>query len=67
LNAALPAETDGLEAGILAMAKVLDTWLARLNKTGRCAFRDLGDDAKVKEYRFHHLSRGARMCAADRV
>jgi hypothetical protein len=32
--------------------------LARINKTARRAFRDLGNDTKVKEYRFHHLSRG---------
>lgn len=113
LNAALPTETAGLEAGIGALAKVLDawkaktdpgfdapskvaaaadlagavresldaaagaklapmvdtreidlldgklaTWVARLNKTARRAFRAAGDDVKVHDYRFHHLSRG---------
>jgi hypothetical protein len=37
----------------------LATWIARLNKTARRAFRDAGDEVKAREYRFHHLKRGA--------
>jgi len=36
----------------------LVTWMARLNKTARRAFKDAEDEVKAKEYRFHHLKRG---------
>ena len=38
----------------------LVTFIARVNKAGRKAFRSLDDDVKVAEYRYHHLTRRSR-------